>query len=102
MPQDTLHDIQMSVQKGTGLLYNLCLICHPPVGVLDNLWHQTRLFKEFYHSLWVWAYTVTCFHFSQIFPEVYMANHYYSVCCFLHLFMEWQKSPSSDKECSNW
>lgn len=38
----------------------------------------------------------------KLFTEVSMANHYYSICDFLHLFMEWQKSPSSVKECSNW
>lgn len=76
MSQDTLHDIQMLVQKGIGLPYNLCLVCHLPVDALGNLWHQPGLIREFYHTVWFWTYAVTCFHFSEIFTKVSMANSY--------------------------
>lgn len=45
MPQDTLHGIQILVQKGTGLPYVLCPVWHPPEDVLDNLRQQTRLWN---------------------------------------------------------
>lgn len=102
MSQGTFHGIRKLVQKGTGLPHILVLVCRRPVDVMDNLWHQTSLLVELCHALWVWIYTVTCFHFNEIFTEVSMPNHYYSICDFLHLFIEWQKSQSSDKECSDW
>lgn len=101
MPQVTLHGIQRLAQNGTGLPYVLVL-CHPPGDVMDKLWHKTYLFAELCRALWVWIYTVTCFHFNEIFTEVSMANHYDSICDFLYLFIEWQKSQCSEKECSDW
>lgn len=97
----TLHGIQKIAQNGTGLPHILVL-CHSPEDVVDNLWHQTHLLAELCHSIWVWIYTVTCFYFNEIFTEVSMANQYYSICDLLYLFIEWQKSQSSDKECSDW
>lgn len=97
LPQGSLHGIQMLVQKGTGLSYILCLVCHLPVEAMGNLWHG-------YVCLWNF---ITLYRsglpqgFVFISVKCPMANHC-SVCVLPHLFIEWQNSLSRVKECSNW